>query len=164
VISNRPRRFDNVSYIGLQRYLLTTCVALRQRAFADHALATRIVEHLLENARQFDFVVPAYCVMPDHLHALLEATSDTSDFCAFVKRFKQTTGFEYCRRTRQRRLWQPGYHEHILRSDEVTEAVARYILENPIRAALSDHLGEYPFAGSAVYNREQLRDLWSGQT
>lgn len=101
--------------------------------------------------------------MPDHLHALLEATSDASDFCAFVKRFKQTTGFEYCRRTRQRRLWQPGYHEHILRSDEITEAVARYILENPIRAALSDHLGEYPFAGSAVYSHEQLQDLWSEQ-
>jgi hypothetical protein len=95
---------------------------------------------------------------------LVEATSEASDFCAFVKLFKQTTGFEYCRRTRQRRLWQPGYHEHILRSDEVTEAVARYILENPIRAGLAESFGEYPFAGSGVFSLEQLRDLWSGQT
>ena len=161
MISNRPRRLDSASYIGLQRYVLTTCVALRQRAFADSPLTIRVVERLLENARRFDFAVHAYCVMPDHLHALLEATSDASDFCAFVKRFKQTTGFEYCRRTRQRRLWQPGYHEHILRSDEATDAVARYLLENPIRAGLSSTLGEYPFAGSGVYTLEEFRDLWS---
>ena len=101
--------------------------------------------------------------MPDHLHALVEATSDASDFCAFVKRFKQTTGFEYCRRTRQRRLWQPGFHEHILRNDEASEAVARYILENPIRAGLASTLGEYPFAGFGIYSLEEVRDLWSEQ-
>jgi REP element-mobilizing transposase RayT len=87
-----------------------------------------------------------------------------SDFRAFVKRFKQTSGFEYCQQTRQRRLWQPGYYEHILRGDEVTEVVARYVLENPIRAQLAKDLGEYPFAGSNVYTLEQLRDLWSTQT
>jgi hypothetical protein len=38
--------------------------------------------------------------------------------------------------------------------------VARYILENPIRAGLSTVLGEYTLAGSGMYVPQELRDLW----
>jgi hypothetical protein len=74
----------------------------------------------------------------------------------FVKRFKQTTGFVHRRETRQP-LWQPGYHERVLRDDEATLTVVRYILENPIRAGLATDLEEYPFAGSERYGLEDLR-------
>ena len=101
--------------------------------------------------------------MPDHLHVLAAAESEGSDFRAFVKRFKQTTGFAY-RRATQQALWQPGYHERILRGDEATEAVVRYILENPIRAGLAKALGEYRFAGSDVYRLQDLLSVWDQQT
>ena len=162
MISRRPRRLDGMSYVGYQRYFLTTCTSLRRTVFTAPPLATRVVEQLLLNATMFDFAVLAYCVMPDHLHALVEAKSAGSDLRAFVKRFKQVTGFEY-RRHAEHRLWQPGYHEHILRSDERTEAVVRYILENPVRAGLAHRLGEYPFAGSGVYDLKSLQTAWDGQ-
>lgn len=159
MITKRPRRLDGVSYVGMQRYFLTTCTSFRRRVFTDSRLVTSVVDLLLQNATKYEFAVFAYCVMPDHLHALIEAQSDASDLQAFMKRFKQMTGFAYKQATRQA-LWQPGYHEHILRDEEVTEAVARYILENPIRAGLSKELGEYPFAGSAVYDMSELLSLW----
>ena len=159
MITNRPRRLDGVSYVGLQRYFLTTCTAFRHKIFVDAAVVTAVVDQLLQNAAKLEFAVIAYCVMPDHLHALLEAQSDASDFAAFAKRFKQMTGFRYRQATGQA-LWQPGYHEHILRHDEATDAVARYIFENPIRAGLASVLGEYEFAGSGVYEMRELLDLW----
>ena len=85
--------------------------------------------------------------MPDHLHLLVTATSEQSDFCELVRRFKQVSGFHYKKST-GRPLWQPGYHERILRDDEATEAVVQGYLENPIRGGLSQELGKYPFAGS----------------
>jgi REP element-mobilizing transposase RayT len=94
--------------------------------------------------------------MPDHVHASVESESDRADFQAFVKLFKQTTGFAYRKDTR-RFLWQPGYHERVLRSDEATDVVIRYILENPIRAGLSTAVGEYGFAGSGEYTIDELR-------
>jgi len=100
--------------------------------------------------------------MPDHLHVLVEADSEQADFTMFVKRFKQTTGFVHRRETRQP-LWQPGYHERVLRDDEATLTVVRYILENPIRAGLATDLGEYPFAGSERYGLEDLRTAWDVQ-
>jgi hypothetical protein len=48
----------------------------------------------------------------------------------------------------------------VLRDDEVTQTVAKYILENPVRAGLMREPLDYPFSGSLVYSREQLVDLW----
>jgi REP element-mobilizing transposase RayT len=159
VITRRPRRVDGFPYIGYQRYFLTTCTAFRRQLFVDPPLVAAVVEQMMHNAEHFEFAVLAYVLMPDHVHVLVEADSERSDFPAFVKRFKQTTGFAYRRDTGQP-LWQHGYHERVLRNDEATETVVRYILENPIRARLSTELGEYPFAGSSKYNLDALKTAW----
>ena len=163
MIVKRPRRLDGVSYVGYHRYFLTICTDFRRRLFTDAAVASGVVDQLLRTAAFLDFAVLAYCVMPDHLHALVEAKSEQSDLQPFMKRFKQITGFTY-RQDAKRRLWQPGYHERILRDDEATETVVRYVLENPIRAGLTSALGDYPFAGSGVYDLEGLRTAWEWQT
>ena len=151
----RPRRLDGVSYVGYQRYFATTCTAYRRPVFTQRWVVTEVTEQLRHNAALFQFALVAYCVMPDHLHALIEAKSECADFEALMKRFKQTTGFAYKKQTQQQ-LWQPGYHERVLRDDEASEAVARYILENPVRAGLSTAVGEYPYAWSDVYDLESL--------
>jgi len=100
--------------------------------------------------------------MPDHLHALVEARSEQSDFRAFVKRFKQTTGYRHRQLTNQP-LWQPGFYERVLRNDEASAAIVRYILENPVRAGIARQIGQYPFAGSGVYDPASLKTAWDEQ-
>ena len=46
--------------------------------------------------------------------------------------------------------------EHVLRDEETTRAVARYTLANPVRAGLAQRVSDYPFAGSLVYDLEDL--------
>jgi hypothetical protein len=41
------------------------------------------------------------------------------------------------------RVWQPGFHDHAVRREEDLAELARYIIENPVRARLVDHVGEY---------------------
>jgi REP element-mobilizing transposase RayT len=100
--------------------------------------------------------------MPDHVHLLVYGTSGQSDLQAFMSHFKKATGFEYSRRFK-RRLWQPGYHDRILRDDESTEATARYVLENPVRAGLAQELGEYPYAGSDLFDLQAMLTIWDRQ-
>jgi putative transposase len=97
--------------------------------------------------------------MPDHLHALLAGQLEQSNFPEYVRRFKQLTSFHH-KRVHKMELWQPGYYERILRDDEATEGVVRYILENPIRAGLTTRLGEYEYAGSEVYDLPALLTAW----
>ena len=64
----------------------------------------------------FEFAIFAYCFMPDHVHLLVFSESENADLRAFVKRFKQMSGFAY-RHDHGQSLWQPGYHERVLRGD-----------------------------------------------
>ena len=159
VHTDRPHRLKGVSYIGFQRYFLTTCTAFRKQIFNAANVVGDVHHELQQCAEALEFEITAYCFMPDHLHALLTAASQQSDFCGLVRRFKQVSGFHYKKSSGQA-LWQPGYYERILRDDEMTEAVVRYILANPIRAGLAHQLGEYPFAGSEVYDLAGLITAW----
>ena len=40
-------------------------------------------------------------------------------------------------------LWQTGYYDHAIRKDEDIQAIARYIVANPIRAGLVTKVGDY---------------------
>jgi REP element-mobilizing transposase RayT len=98
--------------------------------------------------------------MPDHLHLLVEGTSDASDCKRLIVSAKQYSGFYYAR-AHGARLWQRYSYEHVLRHDEQLFVVARYILENPIRAGLVTRVEDYRFVGSLVY---PLADLLVGVT
>ena len=84
--------------------------------------------------------------MPDHLHLLVEGESDDADLQRFVKAWKQKSAFHHAKCTGGR-LWQVGFFEHVLRSDESTHRHVLYVLGNPVRAGLSRTIGEYRFAG-----------------
>ena len=61
------------------------------------------------------------------------------------------------------RLWQEGFHDRILRDNDPTEGVVRYILENPVRAGLVDDPRAYPLIGSANFDIDMLLEsamLW----
>jgi hypothetical protein len=49
-------------------------------------------------------------------------------------------------------------YDRILRHDEATLSVARYILENPVRAGLVNSPDEYPFSGSIKFPVEQVME------
>ena len=93
--------------------------------------------------------------MPDHVHLLVEGKQPTANFREFVRIFKQRSSFEW-NRTHRTILWQRSYFEHVLRDDEDTIGVARYILENPLRAGLVADVEDYPYLGSMTL---AVRDL-----
>ena len=155
MITNNPGHLEGFSYVGFHRYSLTFCTDGRRRVFTDAAAVELVVQQLVRAAREQKFSVIAYCFMPDHLHLLVEGTSDNSDGRRFIKAFKQYSGYYYSQE-RHGTLWQRYGFEHVLRDDEVTVEVVKYILGNPIRAGLAATVEEYPFVGSLVY---QLKDL-----
>ena len=97
----------------------------------------------------------AYCFMPDHLHLLVEGKAEHSDCRRFIAKSKQYSGFYFSKRF-GRRLWQRYSFERVLRDCEQTFVVARYVLENPVRAGLVAAIEDYPFVGSCVYALHEL--------
>jgi REP-associated tyrosine transposase len=151
----RPRRIPNYQYFGVRRYFITACTRNRADYFTDADAVRLVVDAFIETAKQHGITIVVYCVMPDHLHLLLDGDDDGADMKAFMKVAKQRAGFRFKQRYRQS-LWQDGYYEHILRDEEKTGEVVYYIVANPIRKHLVENVLEYPYWGSTRWSREEL--------
>ena len=145
-------RLPAASYAGLRRYFLTFCCFERRECFGQTEFNQYFIGKLREQLAVHQFAAPAYCLMPDHVHLLIEALTVNSNLGPFVKTLKQATGFEFERRTGQR-LWQKYYYDHVLRPKDDPDGVAWYIWLNPVRAGLCAEAREYRFLGS-------LTGLW----
>ena len=154
----RPPRLSTFDYLGLHGYFLTFGVRDRRSVFVDNDIVTLVRSRFLEQASAYAFAILVDCFMPDHVHLLVEATTDQSELRPFVARAKQRAAFDFSRQYGYR-LWHEGYHDRVLRSDESTPGVIRYIIANPVRAGLVDDPRDFPYWGSGMWTREALLDF-----
>jgi len=142
-------------YIGVHRYFLTFCTFERRHHFANAEHVDLVRTQFAQQADHEHFTIPAYCFMKDHVHLLAEGTREDSDLKHFVKMAKQYSGYYFKQRTEQP-LWQRYGFERVLRGEEGTWEIARYIVTNPVRSGLVTRLEDYRFWGSLTHSREQL--------
>jgi len=50
------------------------------------------------------------------------------------------------RRIYEERLWQDGFFDHVVRDADDERRVIRYIVENPVRAELSNRVAKYSYS------------------
>ncbi len=90
----------------------------------------------------------AWCVMPNHVHVLLEMTSAEHDLAGLVQSWKS-----YSARRINRLLglsgplWMPDYFDRYVRDSHHLAACLRYIRENPVKAGLVRSAGEWRWSG-----------------
>jgi len=151
----RPSRLREFTYTGPQAYFLTICTHRRQRAFDIEPFARDATEKLLRSAAAHGFALPAYCLMPDHVHLVAEGEHDNSRLETFVRSWNTRTGYAW-RREHSEPLWQTGYYDRVLRGDEPVLAVSRYVVLNPVRAELVTLPEQWPWTGSTRYTIAQI--------
>ncbi len=149
----KQNRLPLPNYAETHAYLLTLACEKRRREF-NGALVGFCLEKLRGGAAKRKVHVLAYCFMPDHPH-LLVYSENPAFVPAFLRDFKQITGFTFKKRT-GRTLWQKSYHDHILRSEESVRRAARYIVANPVRAGIVSNPADYPYTGSFVWERSTV--------
>ena len=91
----RPPRINGFPYLGYQRYFVTITANFRTRWFANDAHASALAVQIVPffAARQFE--VLAYCLMPDHVHLLLEGATENAALREAVRAWKQRTGYDW---------------------------------------------------------------------
>ncbi|WAR43660.1 REP-associated tyrosine transposase [Methylomonas rapida] len=124
--------------IAGQIYLITTVTQNRRPVFADLFAARLLVQTLRFEQQRHTADTLAYVVMPDHLHWLM-TLGPSQPLAKVVQAIKASSA----KRIGQP-IWQAGYHDHALRKEEDLQAVARYVIANPLRAGLVERIGDYP--------------------
>jgi putative transposase len=132
---NRLRR-GRVSQTG-QIYLVTTVTRDRQPVFADLTAARTLIRTLQTESATGSCSTLAFVVMPDHLHWLLQLHHERLPIV--VGRIKSLVA-----RRLGGRIWQAGFHDRAVRDEEDLYSIARYVVANPLRAGLVEHVGFYP--------------------
>jgi putative transposase len=156
-----PARLIAPNHIGAQQVFLTLCTANRKAVFIHPPIVEFVQLHFLHTAPTLGFEIPAYCFMPDHLHALVASSAPSADLHNFVRVAKQRTAFHFKARHGEA-LWQQSYFDRTLRENEDPFAVIRYIVDNPVRAGMVKSPEQYPFWGSQTYTRETILEYIRG--
>ena len=100
-----------------------------------------IADLVAEGLRHFDlsrYLMYAWCVMPNHVHALFRILSGCTlaEVLHTWKSYSATKANRLLRRSGQ--FWQREYYDHIVRSEDEFYRIVNYILGNPKKAGLKN--------------------------
>ena len=130
---------------------LTICTDKRKEIFENKELASYCTELIKSLCEEHEFIIYAYCFMPDHLHLLIRRGGDLS-IIELIQRFKSISTLKSYEYGFAGKIYQTSFYDHFLRKEEDIEKHVRYILENPIRKGMANSISEYPFQGSLVFD------------
>jgi REP element-mobilizing transposase RayT len=96
------------------------------------AMVSSAIEHFNDDR----YNLHAYCVMPNHVHAVITLASGVSlaPVLHSLKSFTATKANHYL--GRRGRFWQDEYFDHLVRSGKDLERLHQYVMDNPRKAGL----------------------------
>ena len=129
-------------------YFVTFCTYRRRLLLASDRTHVAFVE-FGRRASNFNIAVGRYVLMPDHVH-LFVSGDEGFVLGRWVGELKQALARANSWSKSSGQLWQEGFFDHVLRSDESMSEKWEYIRQNPVRAALVNDPEDWPYQGEIV--------------
>ncbi len=144
MIKDRPRRLDLV-YINQPLYFVTFATRDRKRVPSLHRAQLALEQYTCCAIAKFNVALGRYVIMPDHVHLFVRGDPNfvLSSWTGGLKRAMSVA-------LESPRLWQLGFFDHILRSDESYAEKWNYVRDNPVRAGLVKAAEDWPYQGEIV--------------
>jgi len=125
---------------------MTTSVTVnREPIFEDSKALDIQLEAILFGRRQQWYYLLAFVIMPDHLHLIIIPKDKNISEC-----MKSIKGFSARRINeafgRKGSIWQSGFYDYILDSEEKVLNRIRYIEENPVRKDMVMQPEDYKYS------------------
>jgi len=159
IFARKTLRLKDYDYSQNGAYFITICTQNRYPYLAVGAdrcvrpnMGYEIIERWLkEIPGHFEYTeIDKYSIMPEHIHFILRIDRPSGrgghigpPLQKMLQWFKTMTTNEYTKAVKNglvqpynKRLWQRGYYEHIIRNDEDYIECMKYIEENPIKHSL----------------------------
>jgi putative transposase len=129
----------------LRTYFTTFSTAGRRRIFQAEKNARLMVATLGDYRSQGRFLLHAFVVMPDHVHALITPATEISleKSIQFMKggfSFRLKSNFE---------VWERGHFDKRVPDRQAYDACVTYIHRNPVVAGFVAEQGAYAFSSAA---------------
>lgn len=124
----------------------------RVPVFADSRVARIVSEEVRHQTRYRDGRLLLYCVMPDHVHAVIQIGS--VDLTSIVRSFKAYVSWRCAEAGLPNGFWQPRFHDRGHRESDSLDDLVKYIVENPVKDGLAESWEFYPWIGGDLLERD----------
>ena len=104
---------------------------------------------LLIVEQRFEWVIHAYCLMPNHYHLIVETPLPNLPAGMQYLNGVYAQGFNR-RYGRVGHLFQARYEARVLEGEAYAGIATRYVLENPVKAGLCAKASDWPFSWCAL--------------
>jgi putative transposase len=131
------RKFDRQRIrLPLERYAdhgtiwhVTISTIGRQPRLVQDLLASALVNCLKTACANADAQLLIYCLMPDHLHALIQVTE--TDLVSIIRNYKSFSTRLWWQHGGSGKLWQRSAYDRGVRQPEHLDDLLRYLFNNP---------------------------------
>jgi len=144
MIKGRPRRLGLI-YINQPLYFVTFATRDRRRIPSLGRAQAVLEQYAHCGITNFNVALGRYVIMPEHVHLFVRGGRDftLSPWIGGMKRAISVA-------LGSPQLWQPGFFDHVLRSDESYAEKWNYVRDNPVRAGLVKAADDWPYQGEIV--------------
>jgi len=128
MIKDRPHRLDLI-YINQPLYFVTFATRDRKRIPSLDTAQAVLEQYGRRAIENFNVALGRYVMMPDHVHLFVRGDRHfvLSSWIGGLKRAMSV-------RLEVPKLWQAGFFDHILRSNESYDQKWNYVREGPVRS------------------------------
>jgi REP element-mobilizing transposase RayT len=144
MIKDRPHRLDLI-YVNQPLYFVTFATRDRRRIPSLDRTQAVLEQYGRCATLQFNVALGRYVIMPDHIHLFVRGSGNFT-LSSWIGGLKRAISVAL----RSQQLWQPGFFDHILRSDELYAEKWNYVRDNPVRAGLVEAADDWPYQGEIV--------------
>jgi len=141
MIKGKPPRLDLI-FVDQPLYFVTFCTLHRRPLLANTEVYEKFRSYCTR-AADHNVGVGRYVIMPDHVHLFVRG-DNSFELGIWIRGLKRTL-------SSTPNVWQPGFFDHILRSDESYSEKWNYVRENPVRAGFVREAEEWPYQGEIVW-------------
>jgi putative transposase len=131
------------------RYSSSPVVPIADDQFLRGEVHAALIDFATRAHADFGIAVGRYVILPDHIH-LFVAGPDDFNLGKWVGTLKRVLGRAIAMDRSQDPIWQRGFFDHLLRSEESYAQKWDYVRENPVRAQLVEKVEDWPYAGEFV--------------
>lgn len=148
---------------------LTLTLKNRQLGWLSHYIND--LRFAIQTTRQrFPFDIIAICVLPEHLHIVMQLPPNEGDFSHRVRLIKSLFSQQLAKRLTltpnargEYNVWQRRFWEHTIRDDVDLQRCVDYVHFNPVKHGLVNQVKDWPFSS---FHREvragRLSENWGG--
>jgi putative transposase len=125
--------------------MITTSTWERRDLFRNQRWAKLLIDTLY-HYRGSAYLLHAFVIMPDHLHAMITPITSLEKAVQFIK-----GGFSYRAKKELRsnlEVWQKGFADHRVRDAGDYRLLAIYVAQNPVRKHLCELAERYAYSPS----------------